>query len=247
MKDVGEFEQRNKEFDNKFDRDKIIKSIAASDDPVIFDIGAHHGESIDYLRGLFPFSVIHSFEPDPDSFSILSHKQSTNNKLYNLAISDISGPSVFYRNKISHTNSLNKVNINSQDSIRAKNEKLVQNSSYLKEINNEININAITLDDFLEDHSIKVIDLLKVDVQGAEEKVFKGAVNSLAKIQAIIVEISLYDFYENGTSFLDIENCLFPAGFELFSILDISQNPMNGRTDWVEVLYKKKLIRKSLK
>jgi FkbM family methyltransferase len=242
MKDVGDFEKRNKEFDSNFSRDKIIKSIIDSEAPVIFDIGAHHGESIDYLRKFFPKGTIYSFEPDPDSFSILSNKKSSTNKLYNLALSDRSGSSIFYRNKISHTNSLNKVNINSQDSIRAQNEKLLQNSSYLKEINAEIKINTITLDEFIDTNSIELIDLLKVDVQGAEEKVFKGAVNSLSKIQSIIVEISLYDFYENGASFLSIEKLLVPAGFELFSILEISQNPMNGRTDWAEVLYRKKIL-----
>ena len=48
------------------------------------------------------------------------------NIISNIALSDESGFKVFYRNKISHTNSLNKVNLNSKDSIRAKNEKSIQ-------------------------------------------------------------------------------------------------------------------------
>ena len=51
--------------------------------------------------------------------------------------------------------------------------------------------------------------------------------------------MSLFDYYDHKTSFSDIEKYLLPIGFELFSILEISNNPMNGRTDWVEVLYKK--------
>jgi len=53
------------------------------------------------------------------------------------------------------------------------------------------------------------------------------------------VEVSFYDYYKNSTSFMDLEKYLIPAGFELFSILDISRNPMNGRTDWAEVLYRR--------
>jgi len=53
----------------------------------------------------------------------------------------------------------------------------------------------------------------------------------------VIVEVSFYDYYEKNTSFMDVEKYLIPAGFKLFSILDISRNPMNGRTDWAEVLY----------
>jgi len=65
-----------------------------------------------------------------------------------------------------------------------------------------------------------------------------GAGCALQKVNAIIIEISFYDYYEKSTSFIDVERYLKPAGFELFSILDISRNPMNGRTDWAEVLYK---------
>ena len=46
-----------------------------------------------------------------------------------------------------------------------------------------------------------------------------------------------YDFYERSLSFSDIENFLAPAGFKLYDISHISKNPMNGRTDWVDVIY----------
>jgi len=52
--------------------------------------------------------------------------------------------------------------------------------------------------------------------------------------------VSFFDYYVHKTNFADVEKYLLPAGFELFSILDISQNPMNGRTDWFEVLYVRK-------
>lgn len=237
MKDVGEFSKRNKEFHSNFNRDKIIKSVIKSDLPIIFDVGAHHGQSIDYLREFFPRGFIYSFEPDPDSFKILSKKKSEINIISNIALSDESGFKVFYRNKISHTNSLNKVNLNSKDSIRAKNEKSIQNSSYKDEVNSKINVETITLDEFMANNFIQSIDLLKIDVQGSEEKVLKGATNSLGKIMSIIIEISFYDYYEKSSSFAGVESYLFKAGFRLFSILEISQNPMNGRTDWAEVLY----------
>lgn len=38
-----------------------------------------------------------------------------------------------------------------------------------------------------------------------------------------------------------IENHLLPTGYELFSILETSNNPLNGRTDWEEELYIKKI------
>ena len=75
MKDVGEFDKRNEAFSKKFNRDKIIQNSITSTKPIIFDVGAHHGESIDYLVGLFDSARVYSFEPDPESFKILSKKK----------------------------------------------------------------------------------------------------------------------------------------------------------------------------
>ena len=77
-------------------------------------------------------------------------------------------------------------------------------------------------------------------MQGAESLVLHGASVSLGITKNIVIEVSLYDYYENKTSFFEIEKFLRPKGFEMFSISEISQNPMNGRTDWAEVIYTKK-------
>ena len=50
MKNVGDSGLRNDEFNESFSRDKIIQSCVKSEKPVIFDIGAHHGQSIKYLE-----------------------------------------------------------------------------------------------------------------------------------------------------------------------------------------------------
>jgi len=52
-----------------------------------------------------------------------------------------------------------------------------------------------------------------------------------------MIEVAFFDYYENSNNLFDIEKHLIPLGFNLYSILDISQNPMNGRTDWAELLY----------
>jgi len=239
MRDVGEFDKRNDKFYLKFNRNKIIQDSVASNCPTIFDVGAHHGESISYLKELFPDSQIYSFEPDPDSFRILVENQGNKAKVFNLAISDGDGSASFYRNDISHTNSIYKVNLESNDSIRANEEREIDRSTYPDEINSEISVETITLDKFVRDYNVDCIDLLKIDVQGAEESVLKGGRGVLDRVGSIILEISFFDFYEKSTSFLDVEKILVPAGFKLFSILEVSRNPMNGRTDWAEVLYKR--------
>lgn len=235
MKDVGESGDRNNKFKATFNRDSIIQSCVKDDQPIIFDIGAHEGQSIEYLENIFSNPIIYSFEPDPSTFKTLNKKASDKNKIFNLAFSNKDGDNIFYKNKISHTNSLFKVNINSIDSIRAQKEK----NAFKKEINEEIRVKTSTLDSFFKQNDIDYVDLMKIDTQGAEELVLEGGQRSLHKINNIILEVSLFDYYTHKTNFSSIEKYLLPAGFELFSILEISNNPMNGRTDWVEALYKK--------
>jgi FkbM family methyltransferase len=221
MEKVGQSKNRNQKYFEKFNREIVIKNLVNKEDPICFDIGAHHGESVNN-------PLIYSFEPSPKSFEILKNNNYKNNICFNYAISNITGNTVFYENEISHTNSLVKINSSSLDSIEKQ-----------KTINSQINIKAIRLDDFIIEQKINKIDLLKVDVQGAESLVFEGSQNTLKKTKVVIVEICFFDYYENKGGFFDIEKFLKPKGFNLFSISEISYNPMNGRTDWVEAIYKK--------
>ena len=46
---------------------RILKKFITNNKSIIFDVGAHHGESVIEFKTLFPLSIIHSFEPDPDT------------------------------------------------------------------------------------------------------------------------------------------------------------------------------------
>ena len=237
MKYVGESNKRNEEYKKLFNREQLIQNLVSNECPVIFDIGAHNGQSVRYLKKLFPKSIIYSFEPDPESFDVLSAKYVDGVSYYNQAISDHDGRTTFYRNKISHTNSLLKVNLKSKDSIRITNANVKDDKQYLSEFNSEYEVATTMLDTFTKKNLISKVDLLKVDVQGAECHVLRGGENSLKKTKVIVLEISFFDYYENQTSFLNVESILSPLGFKLYSISEISNNPMNGRTDWAEVVY----------
>ncbi|MBF0292866.1 MAG: FkbM family methyltransferase [Nitrospinae bacterium] len=237
MENVGQIKSRNKEFQEKFDRGRLLQHIVTADAPVIADVGAHFGESVAYFKKLFPKATIYSFEPDPDSFARLSGAVIEGVSYFNLALSDEDGSASFYRNKISHTNSLLKVNLDSRDSIGVAKAKAENDSRYFEGFNEEVNVATIRLDSFARQHSIGQIDILKIDVQGAERRVLLGGEATLRNTKAIVMEIIFFDYYESRTAFIDVESVLAPLGFRLFSISDISNNPMNGRTDWAEVVY----------
>jgi FkbM family methyltransferase len=241
MDNVGQSGARNREFDEKFTRELLIRSLIPKDtaQPVVLDIGGHKGESIGFLRKVFPAALIHSFEPAPEAFAELRLLENERTHCHNVAVTDVDGPIVFYGNAVSHTNSVFRVNTDSRDSLFFTKQRGAGHAVPEQMFNRRIEVSSVRLASFCKRHAIQHVDLMKLDVQGAERKVLDGAEGLLQATDNIVLEIMLFDYYEHQSSFLEIESALHPAGFRLFSISDISNNPMNGRTDWVEAVYRR--------
>ncbi len=241
MDKVGESKARNEAYLTKFSRKNVIKERIpfSITEPIIFDVGAHTGESVHFFRELFPNSRIFSFEPDPESFAGLEALANPSTTCFNMALSDSTGQCVFYRNKIGHTNSLLPVNLESRDSIYLNKVRSGQEDLEPERFNKETMVSVQRLDEFCAGQGIERIDLLKIDVQGAEAMVLSGGGRFLEHVKVIILEISFFDYYTRKSSFYDVEKIIHPFGFSLFAITEISNNPMNGRTDWAEVVYAK--------
>ena len=133
---------------------------------VIFDIGGHHGETVHKYRALFPTATIYSFEPFPESFLLLkqavSHYKDVH--VFHAAISNKDGEADFSVNENSATNSLLPV---SHDAPR--------HWAGQVEAQKTIRVPTMTLDTFCTTRNIGSIDVLKLDVQGGEPLVIRGA------------------------------------------------------------------------
>jgi len=237
---IGSSGKRSQEYLKKFSRKKVIRELVHEEKPVIFDVGAHKGESIQYFLNLYPNAKIHAFEPDPASYAELSKKYAKSSEivLNNLALSSSVGQKTFYQNTISHTNSLFRVNSESQDSISLQEAKRNENiDGYYKGFNHSIEVGTSTLDQYCLQNELKNIDLLKLDTQGSEDEILSSGIEILQRTNVILTEICFFDYYEKSLSFYEVEKIIHPLGFRLYDISEISKNPMNGRTDWVDAIY----------
>jgi FkbM family methyltransferase len=227
----GSSDQRNLEYQQNFSPKKFFDNLIASASPIIFDVGAHKGESVLFFRDIYKTAKIFSFEPEPSNFEALAIVSKQNDaSAFNVAVGDADEVAFFYRQEISHLGGLLPINHGSTDSLgyaaRAKNEK--------------IEVKKIRLDTFCGENGVKHIDILKIDVQGFEVGVLKGAEKTLENTDCVTVEILLYDFYQSqGSPFLNVEQIMSNAGFILWDVSKISKNPKTLRTDWVEVVYRK--------
>ena len=91
-----------------------------------------------------------------------------------------------------------------------------------------IEVDVITLDDFVDQNAIKSIDFIKIDVEQNELKTLKGARKTLEKFKPILMLEVTIDFQE-------IKDLLLEIGFK--SILEENLNPIidpkNSSVNWL--------------
>lgn len=68
------------------------------------------------------------------------------------------------------------------------------------------------------------VDLLKIDVQGAEEIVLKGASNILSQVTFVQFEASLIQYNIGGACFWHVDSILQEHGFALYDLGDLMYN-----------------------
>lgn len=197
---------------------------------VVFDIGAHHGQTALAYNKLFHSAEIYSFEPFGESFAALTNtvKPFKNIQAFNTALSNTTGEIEFHSNQSSATNSILPTH---------KEGAAIWDVNLLDTIN-KIKVPVTTVDDFIRTHNISHIDILKIDTQGTEYLVIEGALNSIkaGKIKLIYMEILTLPTYENQKKFDEILLLLRINGFDLHNIYNTSLTK-NGVLRQVDALF----------
>ena len=213
---------------------------------IIFDVGANAGQSVKRFRNYLPNATILSFEPYPPVFEILKKKEITdkNLKCFNIGIGSTKGSFSFYKNPDSGSNSFFKINIHSSsyalsNSVEAKKNHNKTTPKEALEFNSKTNVFVDTLDNICKKESVDHIDILKIDTQGFEEEVLKGAVNMLKNTFIIELEIIFSDIYEKSSRIGFIDNLLNQYGFNLWEISYIGKFATNkfNRINFIDVQF----------
>src|SRR5262249_54060190 len=86
----------------------VTQKLGPAEAPVIFDVGAHVGETAARYRALFPGALIHSFEPFSASYASLKSAFRADPRVvpHNVAVAESTGTRMLHVNKASVTNSL---------------------------------------------------------------------------------------------------------------------------------------------
>jgi len=151
--------------------------------PKIIDCGSNIGISIIFFKIVYPQSKIISFEPDPNIFKLLSLNIQTN-KLNNITL---------YNNALFSNNKILKFYDNSStDPLSAKS---IANSIYSQNHSKKFTfVKSLKLSKFINTN----IDILKLDVEGAETKILYEIKNQIQKIRNIVLEFHTHSTYRDN-------------------------------------------------
>jgi FkbM family methyltransferase len=197
-----------------------------TDFSILFDIGANLGQSTKNFIEFFPNATIYSFEPANASFTELQKLFNKRDKVkcFNIALSNENGNLNFFINKKNPFSTMNSL---------LKEEKLDKSNDY--EIQN---VETQTLDFFCKNKNINHINYLKVDTEGNDLSVLKGAEKMLANssIDIIQVEVGMNPTNKFHNSFDEVKQYLQEYKYFLFGIYDqshewVEQKPILRRCD----------------
>ncbi len=214
------------------------KLLVGIDSPVILDVGAHHGETVEAYKAVFPRAKILAFEPFPESFEILKQRagQTAGVNLVPLAVSDSSGKRVFFVNDADSTNSLLP---RPSDSRRY----------FPKHAGpkTKIEVETITLDEFLNKEGIDHVDILKMDIQGGELLALKGFDKGLRDQIASIIytEVMFVPHYDGGVMFHQLSEYCVKRGYTLWNIFEMTF-ARNGQLRGSSAIFVNKNIRREI-
>jgi|GEM_PF-972834 len=160
--------------------EKLEYNFTASNQPnVIIDAGANIGLAGVYFANKYPNSKIISIEPEEENFKLL--KENTQNypniialqcALWNevgeVELLDVGrGNWAFMTGDGPHYDEINA----------------------LKKIQKKYSVKTVTIEGLLEDYNLGLIDILKIDIEGAEKEVFENYPAWVNHVQSIIVEL----------------------------------------------------------
>ena len=201
-----------------FDKIKILKEKGYFPDTIL-DIGAHHGNWTNSMKQIYNDSKYYLFEAI-DYWELNQFNNDNNVKVCNILLNDKIEEVNWYQMK------------NTGDSIFKEKTHNFNNCEIIKRRTIDLNTYSSITNILQNSKSI----LIKVDCQGAEIPILKGATSILEKTDFIILEIPLFGQYNEGVpNFLEHITFMNTIGFVIYYIVD--NHYINNFNMQVDILF----------
>lgn len=180
---------------------------------VVLDVGASFGTFALLTNYFNPKSQIYAFEPSKESFNLLAKncREIENIRLVNQAVGERSSK-VFFKFEKDYP----------------------EGSRVAKSFEGAYEVSQVSLDEFIENEKIKEVSLLKIDTEGYEMEVLKGASQTLALTDCVILEVE--NEMKNLTELLEF---MQDRNFKLVDFGALNFNYQLGQIGSLDLIFRK--------
>ncbi len=198
----------------------------------VFDVGANNGQFSQKILKIFPKADLYIFEPLPKAVQQLERWKSRQNSRGNIQIFPIA---------LGDRNTNLEIHQHLHFSASSSLLSTTANCEQLYPMTRKQK--TITVQQFTLDHILNTLPslptqpmLIKLDVQGYEDRVIRGGTETFQRAIACIVEISLTQLYENQATFRDIFQLLDQLDYQYIGNLDQVQQK-NGQVLYINAVF----------
>ncbi|MBS0338757.1 MAG: FkbM family methyltransferase [Proteobacteria bacterium] len=187
----------------------------------VFDVGARDCEESRQFALAFPEARVYAFECNPATLSQCRAVAAAEPRitLTEKAASELAGSISFYPIDQERTQTgVANGNPGASSLLRA-------TGNYPEEhyVQKEIRVETIRLDTFMRERGIAGIDVLWMDVQGAEGRVLEGLGERLRDLRCLHMEVEFFEIYKGQSLFGDVDPWLRARGFRLLGFTSYSR------------------------
>lgn len=193
--------------------------LAGKTSPVVFDVGANEGNWLSQVLRLAPDARLHAFEPQPALAERIR----------------VRAPGVFVTNAAVGERQDRLTLYDYADHPGSSHASLLPGviDGVHRGLARTTEVPVIRLDDYCKDRSIEAIDLLKIDVEGFELSVLRGAQRLLASGKVAAIQFEFNEMNVVGRTFLrDFFQVLGPD-YRLYRVLPHGLLPLRNGSAWL--------------
>jgi FkbM family methyltransferase len=195
----------------------------------VLDIGANTGQFANLIQKILPQVNIISFEPIKKCYDeLLQNTKHINVKAFNCALGEVEEQQEI--NISAHSPSSSLLNMTDLHT------NVFVGTGFIE----KETISIKKLDTIFPDLKIEGKFMVKVDVQGFEDKVIKGGTETLKKADCVLIETSFVELYKGQLLFDGIYQLLIGLGFEFKGNYTQTKNKEDGSILYAESFFSKK-------
>jgi FkbM family methyltransferase len=174
----------------------------------LIDIGANIGDYAEFMARFLSVQKTYAFEPLPSCLASLQAKRATipDLKIFNVALADRPGKKVLYHNGYDPASSLLRVT------------DLSKHLFPQTAVETPVPVEVTTLDRALAGEELPGEIMVKMDVQGLEDKVIRGGRKTFARAKYVLVEMSFQPMYQAQPLFEEVHTLLVRRGLRFAGI-----------------------------